>query len=121
MKIKLKPEAKEAWIKALRSGNYKQGRAILRTLDNEFCCLGVFCDINNVPAKEADVFVYNFGDYDEPNECATEPDGVWFRDFFEGDDVSLKDIHETIAYLIKMNDDFDYDFNQIADVIEQDL
>ena len=33
-----------AWIKALRSGEYKQARYVLRHEDN-FCCLGVACDI----------------------------------------------------------------------------
>lgn len=35
------------WIKALRSGEYKQGRGCLRTDNNEFCCLGVLCDVVN--------------------------------------------------------------------------
>ena len=32
------------WAKALRSGKYAQGRGTLRNGDN-FCCLGVLCDI----------------------------------------------------------------------------
>lgn len=35
---------KQLWLKALRSGKYKQGRNNLRTED-EFCCLGVLCDL----------------------------------------------------------------------------
>lgn len=35
---------KQEWVAALRSGKYKQGREKLRTDDN-FCCLGVLCDI----------------------------------------------------------------------------
>lgn len=31
------------WIKALRSGKYKQARGALRNRD-DFCCLGVACD-----------------------------------------------------------------------------
>jgi hypothetical protein len=34
-------------IKALRSGRYKQGRSRLVNSKNEFCCLGVACDISN--------------------------------------------------------------------------
>ena len=34
------------WAKALRSGDYKQGRRRLHRLkDNTFCCLGVACDL----------------------------------------------------------------------------
>ena len=36
---------KTQWIKALRSGKYKQGRGSLRNLDNTYCCLGVLCDL----------------------------------------------------------------------------
>ncbi|WP_395138355.1 hypothetical protein [Schlegelella aquatica] len=34
----------EAWIAALRSGQYKQGRSYLE-LDGKFCCLGVLCHV----------------------------------------------------------------------------
>lgn len=42
---KLKPEYKERWLKALRSGDYSQGKGYLKTIDNRYCCLGVLCDI----------------------------------------------------------------------------
>lgn len=46
--------AKE-WVKALRSGEYTQGRSCLRRADN-FCCLGVLCDLaveaGVIPAPE---------------------------------------------------------------------
>ena len=37
---------KAKWLEALRSGKYKQGRGKLRSVDDEFCCLGVLCDIS---------------------------------------------------------------------------
>lgn len=40
----MNPEIKKRWLKALRSGDYKQGRRCLRTKDR-FCCLGVLCDL----------------------------------------------------------------------------
>lgn len=33
------------WVAALRSGKYPQGTNALRTIDDEYCCLGVLCDI----------------------------------------------------------------------------
>ena len=41
---------KERWVKALRSGKYKQGKGWLRKSSgpkkkSEFCCLGVLCDL----------------------------------------------------------------------------
>lgn len=44
--VRMKPEIKELWLKALRSGDYKKGRTQLRNIaDNSFCCLGVLCDL----------------------------------------------------------------------------
>lgn len=36
---------RSAWLAALRSGEYKQGRKALRTDRGGFCCLGVLCDV----------------------------------------------------------------------------
>lgn len=38
-------DIKAAWVKALRSGEYRQGTGRLRSVDDEFCCLGVLCDV----------------------------------------------------------------------------
>ena len=37
---------KEKWVKALRSGEYKQGRCSLRDVTDCHCCLGVLCDLH---------------------------------------------------------------------------
>ena len=42
----MKKDVMEQWVKALRSGDYKQGQGRLRSLTNKFCCLGVLCDIS---------------------------------------------------------------------------
>lgn len=40
------------WVKALRSGKYKQGRRALHHLPTDtFCCLGVLCEISDVAVK----------------------------------------------------------------------
>jgi hypothetical protein len=36
---------KKLWIKALRSGKYKQGREALHPSEDTFCCLGVLCEV----------------------------------------------------------------------------
>ena len=38
-------ELAKQWVAELRSGKYKQAKRVLRTPDDEFCCLGVLCDI----------------------------------------------------------------------------
>lgn len=40
----MRDATKKRWIKALRSGEYKQGKQYLHRPDNTFCCLGVLLD-----------------------------------------------------------------------------
>lgn len=42
----MNPKIKKLWVAALRSGKYKQGRAVLRESHDHFCCLGVLCDLH---------------------------------------------------------------------------
>jgi hypothetical protein len=43
------PARKRAWVEALRSDAYRQGKGYLKTVTPdrgaEFCCLGVLCDL----------------------------------------------------------------------------
>lgn len=53
---------REVWVRALKSGAFKQGTGALRTLDDEFCCLGVYAyltGIKPVKHKSERVFKYN--------------------------------------------------------------
>ena len=43
----MEAKMKKRWIKALRSGEYEQGREDLK-VDEKFCCLGVLCDISGL-------------------------------------------------------------------------
>lgn len=51
--MKLKPEVKEKWLAALRSGEYRQAKGALRrpgytaegAASESFCCLGVLCEV----------------------------------------------------------------------------
>ncbi len=45
----MKPAVKKLWLKALRSGKYKQAKNVLKSSNGGFCCLGVLCDLH---AKE---------------------------------------------------------------------
>jgi len=40
----VKQEVAEKWVKALRSGEYKQGSGALETYGH-YCCLGVLCEV----------------------------------------------------------------------------
>lgn len=62
------------WVKALRSGKYKKGIGQLKNKKDEYCCLGVLCDLSGkpwngldgLPPKDIDVWAgfksrsYNF-------------------------------------------------------------
>jgi hypothetical protein len=60
----MKPEIKKMWLEALRSGQYKQGGGALRPHGgNEFCCLGVLCNLHaqthpKIAAQQKDPEVY---------------------------------------------------------------
>jgi hypothetical protein len=38
------PEVKALWLTDLRSGEFTQGKGMLRSTENEYCCLGVLCE-----------------------------------------------------------------------------
>ena len=38
-------EMRRQWLVALRSGDYKQGHKILRSVTDSYCCLGVLCNL----------------------------------------------------------------------------
>lgn len=53
----MKKEIAKKWIKALRSGKYKQGAHFLKQHDNvneppKYCCLGVLCELYNESMKK---------------------------------------------------------------------
>lgn len=50
----MKREIKEAWLRALKSGEYEQGELHLEK-DLKYCCLGVLCKVLNQDPKEETV------------------------------------------------------------------
>lgn len=99
----LTQELKDKWVAALRSGEYTQGFCGLR-YGNEYCCLGVLCDVIDptqwkIPDQNAAIKKYS---YDESTCYA--PKAV----------VCL----DTQYVLSKLNDSGQYDFNEIANRIE---
>lgn len=101
---------KTKWVKALRSGNYRQGRGRLRE-DGRFCCLGVLCDVSKLGRWPSAVH---------------EPSYVTRRgipcDAFLPVEVSEWAGVNRIAqgYLVNLNDGGNA-FNEIANYIEAEL
>ena len=108
-------DIKSEWVSALRSGDYKQGIGYLR-VDNEFCCLGVLCDI----AVNKGVITYSIGtdniyNYGWPGSRAAEvlPDAVVSWAELEDQNPSAGSLS-----LAEHNDD-GVPFSGIADLIEE--
>lgn len=104
----MNPEIKAKWVAALRSGKYKQGQNRLRR-KNEFCCLGVLCDLHaKATGARWDGESY-FG-----HEILT-PDAVREWGDLPDDDPFIDD-----DYLSSHNDE-GKTFAKIADIIEREL
>ena len=102
---------KKKWLKALRSGEYKQSLTALK-FKNTFCCLGVLCDLHSKETGNK----WNAGHYLEHDgvlpievvDWATLPDGD--PDIKSNNGVTLSDAN-----------DRGQSFKQIANIIENQL
>jgi hypothetical protein len=105
----MKADLKAKWIEALRSGHYEQGQGYLRHA-NQFCCLGVLCDLND-PAnwrRSGDSYTYVVGH----DVCKG------LLPFDLKDKASITREHE--CEIAGMNDD-GMSFIEIADWIEANI
>lgn len=130
----MKKSIKKKWLKALRSGEYKQGKFLLQTPQYEapptFCCLGVLCELavaeGVIPAPKrstANDKMY-YGDADDT--CAALPEAVidWAflkREVQRGDKENFRDPHVGAHHLSYWNDFGGKDFAEISDLIEEHL
>jgi hypothetical protein len=124
----MKPEVKEAWLKALRSGEYQQGIDFLRT-DEGFCCLGVLCDVYDKQNNNTQSLWKNYNsehgkttDYFYLDEVGVLPEKVreWAGLNDSSPHVYVKKANGGINCIgLTVLNDEGKDFNQIADVIEK--
>ena len=125
----MKADIKAKWVAALRSGQYEQAEGVLRN-DEGYCCLGVLCDLY---AKETGMDWWDGGgEYAMHGNNNTLPIEVraWakladeFGSYVEietDEDGATHPPYRTDVSLTELNDTWNYDFKQIADVIEQQL
>jgi hypothetical protein len=108
----MKADIKAEWIKRLRSGQYVQGREVLRNEKDEFCCLGVLCDI----VAHDKWFMHCGGEWAQPDgdghRTACLPVAVQAAVGFD---------YDTVAVLVYLNDAESKSFTEIADYIEENL
>lgn len=106
------PEIKDAWVKALESGEYKQGYCSLRTADDKYCCLGVLCQL----AVEAGVI-------SEPKQYTRYGDWHYGGDtaFLPTEVKNWAGVQSGLIKLIDMNDGAHNRFKTIARYIRENL
>lgn len=111
----MKKEIKDRWIKALRSGKYKQCQTKLRSFDRKYyCCLGVLTQICATSKKRS------FLEFAGWNDTLSKEVADWagIECSSQTTKVPLPIINKT---LVHFNDTKQYTFNQIADLIEKYL
>lgn len=118
-------ENAKKWVKALRSREYDQGREWLQTADGKYCCLGVACDVYEketgitLPKNRKGCFSCTDESLSDEYGCVREWLGLKTEDG-RGDPV-LEDnsfLVESYSSLMSVNDSGDYDFQDIANIIE---
>ena len=129
----MKPEIKQKWTEALRSGKYAQGKHQLYDGAN-YCCLGVLCELylegtgeTWVPLNE-DTPISDGYYIDGESEILPGIVGEWagVDGGINGSGlevvIPLPESAQTLKVgVISLNDDLDYTFPQIADLIEAQL
>lgn len=111
---------KAKWLKALRSGKYKQGKGVLRTADNRFCCMGVLVDVMSKkawPKVTTEIGTLILGAEHSVMAYEVEQNGTAL-DYDTMRRIGLETRHQ--GDLINMND-AGKRFTTIADYIEAEL
>lgn len=109
----MNPEVKKKWVKALRSGKYKQCISNLHRSDS-FCCLGVLCDISGLD----DWSKGNYNEYCYLNKHDVLPKKVsQWAGLGRSRTVSINNGNDSLAGL----NDRGKTFKEIADIIEEQL
>lgn len=111
---------KKLWTTALRSGEIQQGRGKLRDKYNKMCCLGVLCNLHaqahpEIAAREIRPTWYMGQDGYPPPEVMK-----WAGFAHSTVDPTVRRGSEKVT-LVSLNDDFELNFHQIADIIEKQL
>lgn len=120
---------RKLWTEALRSGRFKQGKSYLNR-DGECCCLGVACEVflengGQMQTKiENGIKYYSYEDGIGQYEVLPKKVRDWLGIsdssglLVEPVKVETSTYQKSTYYLTQLNDDDDYTFSQIADVIE---
>jgi hypothetical protein len=120
-------DIQKQWTDRLRSGDLVQGKGALHQGDGSLCCLGVLCEV----AYEAGAVTrsqftnagqFHYGKYEEAS--VLPPEVIAWAGFPEGSyeqlrNPSVTEVEGTEQSLAELNDELEWNFEQIADVIDQ--
>lgn len=109
------------WVNSLRSGNYPQGVGRLGNPEKGLCCLGVGCAVyeeetgDNLPKTSS-------GDYAGLTLKGFDVVREWLGLASEQGNFTAKEHIPGLSYsqLTQLNDEVQWDFEQIADLIESE-
>lgn len=108
---------KEKWLKALRSGEYRQGNGHLLDTHGNYCCLGVLACVAGVPPEK----ILERGDLTSigRNDLLGSWDGN--EENPEDFDKEVKSTHTTVQRKLAAMNDNGRTFRQIASYIEKHI
>lgn len=118
----MKAELKQKWVDALRSGKYRQGRALLCNASRAMCCLGVLLDIEG-PSSWSTCVTTLPGEiahylHENSNYSGDFPSAGFRR--VHGLTTEMDD-GETIGHHLAWMNDHGASFAEIADWIDQHI
>lgn len=124
----MKEKVKKLWLEALRSDKYKQGTGFLKTMDNEYCCLGVLCDVYAKTQKKKgfqkdETGIYFFEDKNSmfnKNSMYLPKQVISWSGLKDNSPIITIDFSNR-KLLANLNDKEKLSFNEIADLIEKHL
>lgn len=123
----MNPDVKAQWVAALRSGEYEQAHGYLKVVDEGggvgYCCLGVLCELmpgveRTIKTRAGSSIPGYFGDHSYLPPEVREWAGLAQADPLVS--VSLGEESRRFR-LSDLNDEEQYSFAEIADVIEAQL
>lgn len=135
----LHPERKELWTGALRSGDYEQGQEALRVAGGEedgsadtYCCLGVACEVYRKETGEGEwvkredgFWVFRVGGPDDHGYYDQSWSGLphkvaeWYG--VRQSELTVDFNDDRRNSLTNLNDNEGQSFEQIADLIDEQL
>lgn len=110
------------WVKALRSGKYKQGQDALQS-EKGYCCLGVACEIFIPKSKQnldAEGYLAGYYPHNQPNvpKWLSSIDETIINDTMAATNEISGYERYTRRFISVLNDSLNYTFDEIADCLE---